>query len=126
MANEATVSADIRASKLGATIAPGSKSKQITMTGLNMSSSTFACHATPGTSKQVTFGGVTAIPAYVRITNLDTAAVVTISGTTAYTAGELGFTLLPGHFALFPPTAAALWARTTVGLSQCLVDAFDL
>ncbi len=127
MANEITVTADLRATKLSATIASGSKTKQITMAGTNMSSSTFTCHATPATSKQVTFGGVgSAIPGYIRIINLDDVAIVTLSGTTSFTGGELGVTLLPGQFALFPPTANALWCKSTVSNSLLLVEAVDL
>ncbi len=127
MANEISVTANLTASKGGLSITPGAKTKQITMAGVNMDSGSFTTHASANTSKQITFGGVgSAIPGYLRITNLDDTAIVTLSGTTAFTAGEMGATLLPSHFALWPPTENALWCRSNLAAIQLEVTVVDL
>lgn len=126
MANEISVTSNLTASKGGIAINPGSKTKLITMTGGDMVSGTFQCHVTPATSKQVTWGSIaTDIPGYVRIVNNDAAAIVTTNGVTGFTE-TFGFTLLPGQFALFPPTTTALWVRSTVTLSLLEISAVDI
>jgi hypothetical protein len=120
MANEISVTANLSASKGGASITPGSKSKTITMAGTNMISSTQSIGTT---SELVIFGDITGAPEYVFITNLDTENYVEIGGDSGLTVWNLK--LKPGYPTLIPLSSATLYAKANTATCQILVSAVE-
>ncbi len=120
MANETTIICDLRASKGGAAIASGSKTKQLTMAGANMLSATQAI----GTSAElVTFGDIAGAPVMVRITNLDDVNYVELGGDSGLTVFKLK--LLAGCSNILSPSSGTLYAKANTAGVQILVDAVE-
>lgn len=120
MANELTVTSNIQAAKNGASITPGAKIKQITMSGTHMQSLVQDI----GTSAElIDFNDISGAPEYVRITNLDSTNYVELGGDSGLTVFK--HKLKPGYFAQFPPSSATLYAKANTATCQVQVDAVE-
>lgn len=119
MANEITITCDLRAAKSGAAIASGSKTKQLTMAGANMLSATQAI----GTSAELISFGDVASPVMVRITNLDDVNYIEIGGDSGLTVFKLK--ILAGCSNIISPSSGTVYAKANTAGVQILVDAVE-
>lgn len=124
MANEVTIVAGVSASKNGAVVNPGTSTKQLTMTGDDMISSTVNVTAAAG-GQQITWGGISGAPGVVCIKNLDAANFVTFAGQTGFT-DVLQIKLLAGESAIFYPASATLWAKADTAAVNVLIVAVEV
>lgn len=116
MANEVTIAVSLSASKGGAIVNPGTKTKQLTMAGSNMLQNTVSV----GTSSELlSLGDISGAPSAVMITNLDATNYVLISGETGFTA-VMQMKLLAGETVLIKPLAATLYAKANT--AACLIQ----
>lgn len=117
MANEITVNVTLTATKGGASVTSGSKSKQLDMTGSDL------YHATQniGTSDEaVSFGDITGAPKKVSITNLDSTNYVELSlSTGGGFAADVFETLVAGDTYTGSP-GATIYAKANT--ASVLID----
>lgn len=116
MANEVTMSVALSASKNGAIVNPGAKTKLLTMSGSNMLQNTVSV----GTSSQLlSLGDISGAPSAIMITNLDSTNYVLISGETGFTA-VMQIKILAGETILITPLAATFYAKSDT--AACLIQ----
>lgn len=120
MANEINLSGQVSATKNGFSVS-ASASKPVTMTGDDMIQTTQLIGN--AAAELLVFGEITGAPSVLMIKNLDATNYIEVGGDSGLTVFKIK--IPAGHFAIFQPTSANVYAQANTAAVRAAIVATE-